>query len=126
MSVKRASRLTEEKKQFDLAPGEEVSKMVDMAGWCAKDMGLEPYYLYRQKNILGNLENVGYSRPGFESVYNIQIMEEAQTILALGAGAVSKVVYPEENRLERAFNVKSVEEYITRVSEMIERKRLLL
>ena len=107
-----------------MTSGEEVCSMVDMGQQYAKTMGLHPYYLYRQKNILGNLENIGYCKPGFESVYNIQIMEEKQTILALGAGAVTKVVYP-ENKIVRAFNVKSVEEYLARVDEMVERKRIL-
>ena len=89
-------------------------------------MGMHPYYIYRQKNMLGNFENIGYCRPGLESIYNIQIMEEKQTIIALGAGAVTKAVYPDENRIERAFNVKGVEEYITRVDEMLQRKRALL
>lgn len=122
MSVKRASRLTAEKESHTLTDGAEVSKMVDCAYEFITGMGLRPYYLYRQKNILGNLENIGYCKPGAESVYNIQIMEERQTILALGAGATTKLVYPKENRIERVFNVKSVEEYISRVDEMIKRK----
>lgn len=123
MSVKRASRLNEERDRHVLTSGEEVARMVDMAGETARAMGLHPYYLYRQKNILGHLENIGYCRQGFESIYNVQIMEEKQTILALGAGAITKVVYPGENRIERAFNVKSLEEYIARVDEMIARKK---
>ena len=78
------------------------------------------------ENIAGNLENVGYCKSGFESIYNIQMMEEKQTIIAFGAGAVTKVIYPDENRIERAFNVKSLEEYIKRVDEMVERKRKYL
>ncbi len=122
MSVKRASRLNNEKESYNLTDGVEVAKMVDSAHEFIAKIGLKPYYLYRQKNILGNLENIGYSIPGAESIYNIQIMEERQTILALGAGATTKVVYPKENRIERIFNVKSVEEYISRVDEMIKRK----
>jgi coproporphyrinogen dehydrogenase HemZ len=126
MSIKRASELRENKEKYRMTLAEEVSQMVDMGQQYAGQMGLHPYYLYRQKNILGNLENIGYCKSGFESVYNIQIMEEKQTILALGAGAVTKVVYPLENRIERAFNVKSVEEYLARVDEMVERKKSLL
>lgn len=122
MSIKRASRLNTEKISYTLSEGAEVEKMVDSAYEFIKEMGLKPYYLYRQKNILGNLENIGYAKPNAESVYNVQIMEERQTILALGAGATTKVVYPEENRIERIFNVKSVEEYISRIDEMIQRK----
>jgi oxygen-independent coproporphyrinogen-3 oxidase len=126
MSIKRASILSENREKYGMTDSDEVSEMVDMGLEYSRIMGLHPYYLYRQKNILGNLENIGYCKPGFESVYNIQIMEEKQTIIALGAGAVTKVVFPEENRLERAFNVKSVEEYLSRVNEMVERKRGLL
>jgi oxygen-independent coproporphyrinogen-3 oxidase len=89
-------------------------------------MGMEPYYLYRQKNMAGNFENVGYARPGKACLYNILIMEEQQTIAACGAGATTKVLYREEDRIERAENVKDVEQYIQRVDEMIERKRKLL
>lgn len=79
--------------------------------------------MYRQKNMVGNFENVGYCKPGKEGVYNIQIMEEKQTILAAGAGASTKTVDPKTDRIERIFNVKSVEDYIGRIEEMIERKR---
>ncbi|HEY5584872.1 MAG TPA: coproporphyrinogen dehydrogenase HemZ [Ruminiclostridium sp.] len=122
LSIKRASRLTEEKENYCLDKQyQQVAGMVDMAREYATKMELNPYYLYRQKNILGNLENVGYSRKNKECLYNIQIMEERQSILACGAGAVTKIVFP-HNRIERAFNVKSVEEYISRIDEMIERK----
>lgn len=125
MSIKRASRLTEEKENYNLETQyTQVSQMVDIAGEYAKEMGLDPYYLYRQKNILGNLENVGYSKKNKECLYNIQIMEERQSVFACGAGAASKFVFP-QNRIERAFNVKTVEEYIGRIDEMIERKAIL-
>lgn len=122
MSLKRASRLTQEKENYSLSEQHrQVSEMVERARMFAGEMGLNPYYLYRQKNILGNLENVGYSKPGKECLYNIQIMEERQSIFACGAGAVSKFVFPGD-RIERAFNVKSVEEYTGRIDEMINRK----
>ncbi len=125
MSIKRASRLTEEKENYNLENQyRQVAEMVDMAGEYAKEMGLAPYYLYRQKNILGNLENVGYSKKNKECLYNIQIMEERQPVFACGAGAASKFIFP-QNRIERAFNVKTVEEYISRIDEMIERKAIL-
>jgi len=126
MAIKRASRLNEDRENYSLTSGSEVSKMVDAAYDILTKMGLEPYYLYRKKNMLGNLENIGYSKAGYESIYNVQIMEEKQSIIALGAGAVTKVVFPESNRIERAFNVKNVEEYISRIDEMIERKNVLL
>ncbi|HHW48926.1 MAG TPA: coproporphyrinogen dehydrogenase HemZ [Clostridiaceae bacterium] len=126
MAIKRASRLNEHRSEYNLISGEEAEQMVNMAREFANSIGMHPYYLYRQKNILGNLENIGYCKPGYESIYNIQIMEEKQTIIALGAGAVTKVVYPSDNRIERAFNVKNIEEYINRLDEMIERKKALL
>jgi coproporphyrinogen dehydrogenase HemZ len=122
MAIKRASRLTEEKENYNLEKQyTQVSEMVEMAYEYAIEMGLTPYYLYRQKNILGNLENVGYSVKNKECLYNIQIMEERQSIFACGAGAATKFIFP-HNRIERAFNVKSVEEYMLRIDEMIERK----
>ena len=87
---------------------------------------MQPYYLYRQKNIPGNLENIGYAKEGKESLYNILIMEEKQTIVACGAGTTTKVTFPKENRLERVENVKDVALYIERIDEMIERKEKML
>ena len=86
---------------------------------------METYYLYRQKNMSGNFENVGYAKPGKAGIYNILIMEEKQSILALGAGTISKAVYP-DGRIERCDNVKDVDMYIEKIDEMIERKRKLL
>lgn len=76
--------------------------------------------MYRQKNMLGNLENVGYCEKGCENLYNIYIMEEVQSIIALGTGASSKLVHG--NQISRIFNVKDVYEYITRLDEMLSRK----
>lgn len=126
LAVKRASGLSAEPGRFRPVPDEEADAMMETALRYAREMGLHPYYLYRQKNISGNLENTGFCKPGCESLYNIQIMEERQSIIAVGAGAVTKVVYPEENRIERAFNVKNVEEYIRRTDEMFERKNVLI
>ncbi len=88
---------------------------------CA-DIDLYPYYLYRQKNMAGNLENVGYAAEGREGLYNILIMEEVQSILALGAAGSTKMVYDSEH-IERIENVKDVRSYLDRIDEMIERKR---
>ena len=87
----------------------------------AGKMGMYPYYLYRQKNMSGNFENVGYAKPGKYGIYNILIMEEMQTIMALGAGSISKVVLP-GGRIERADNVKDVKLYIEKIDEMLGRK----
>ncbi|MEF9896320.1 MAG: coproporphyrinogen dehydrogenase HemZ, partial [Clostridia bacterium] len=84
------------------------------------------YYLYRQKYMAGNLENVGYAKPGRACLYNIGNMEETAKVLALGAGAITKWLFPAERRIERAANVKNIEAYIERVDEMLARKRALL
>ena len=81
-------------------------EMIELSAACARQMGMEPYYLYRQKNMAGNFENVGYSLPGKACIYNILIMEEMQTIAACGAGTTTKVVFPSENRRERCENVR--------------------
>ncbi|QUH21653.1 coproporphyrinogen dehydrogenase HemZ [Alkaliphilus sp. B6464] len=123
LAIKRASRLKDQEEEYSLAEQQEVMDMLEITQNYAEVMGLKPYYMYRQKHMVGNLENIGYSNPGYECIYNIQIMEEKQTILALGAGAVSKITFPSENRLERVPNIKNLEQYIERVDEMIERKR---
>ena len=89
----------------------------------AKRNDMKPYYLYRQKNMVKNGENIGYCKAGYESIYNINMIEDCQTIVGIGAGAVTKVCYLENNRIERAFNVKNVNEYVNRIDEMVERKR---
>ena len=125
MSIKRSSRLREMLDEYDLTKGDEVSKMVDYARETLAKKGKYPYYLYRQKNMLGNLENIGYCTKGTESLYNIFIMEEVQTILALGCGGVTKTVDRETDRIERIFNVKEPKDYIERIDEMLERKEIL-
>ena len=90
----------------------------------AEKLGMKPYYLYRQKNMSGNFENTGYARPGKYGLYNILIMEEKQTIVALGAGSITKRVFP-DGRIERCDNVKDVGLYIEKIDEMIERKKEL-
>ncbi len=123
LALKRAARLNIEKDNYSELRAREVPKMMDLAIKFAKDNHYLPYYLYRQKNMADNLENIGYSKYGKEGIYNILIMEEQQTILALGAGGMSKFVFHEENRIERVDNVKSVTDYISRIDEMIERKK---
>jgi len=122
LAVKRASRLKEQFDSYVMTKAEAMEKMINISAQYAEKMQLSPYYMYRQKNMVGNFENVGYCRKGCEGIYNIEIMEEKQTILAAGAGATTKVYNREKNMLTRAFNVKSVEEYISRFDEMLERK----
>lgn len=122
LAVKRTSKLKENLEDYELAQYEEMVKMISLAKEYASDMGLNPYYMYRQKHMLGNLENIGYAKEGYECIYNMQIMEEKQSNYALGAGSITKFVYPDEDRIERVENVKNVEQYINRVDEMIKRK----
>lgn len=122
LAIKRAARLNTMKDVYkDLVHGN-TAEMVELTARCAREMGMEPYYLYRQKNMAGNFENVGYALPGKACIYNILIMEEKQTIIACGAGTTTKILYPEENRLERVENVKDAQQYIDRIEEMLERK----
>ena len=126
LAIKRAARLNMFKEQYKDLKIVNTQEMIDLTAEYAREMGMEPYYLYRQKNMAGNFENVGYSLPGKACLYNILIMEEKQTIVGCGAGTTTKVVFPEENRVERAENVKDVEQYISRIDEMIGRKEKLL
>ncbi|MCD7817479.1 MAG: coproporphyrinogen dehydrogenase HemZ [Lachnospiraceae bacterium] len=122
LAVKRAARLRLFKEEHQELSFENSSEIMNMTAAYAERAGLHPYYLYRQKNMAGNFENVGYARESCEGLYNILIMEEVQTILALGAGAATKLVRP-GNRIERIENVKDIKSYIERIDEMIERKR---
>lgn len=126
LAVKRAARLNSMKKQYEDMAASDVSYMLEVVEAYTKKAGYKPYYLYRQKNMCDNLENIGYSVKGKEGIYNILIMEEKHTIIALGAGASSKFVFGKGDIIERSENVKSVKDYIARVDEMIDRKRFLL
>ncbi len=125
MSIKRSSKLNETLGNYNLTESNQVSQMVDYARNTVMKNGKNPYYLYRQKNMLGNLENVGYAKPGTESLYNIYIMEEVQTIISLGCGGVTKTVDRTTDRIERIFNVKEPKDYIERIDEMLHRKDVL-
>ena len=122
LAVKKGSRLIEADKNYSYRQAETVREMLKAASAKLAEAGYEPYYLYRQKHMAGNFENVGYCKEGTSSLYNIRIMDEDQSIIALGAGGISKVYYPDENRLERVPNVSNYEIYIERIDEMIERK----
>ena len=126
LAIKRAARLNMFKEEYADLKINNTPEMIALSEACARRMGMEPYYLYRQKNMAGNFENVGYSLPGKACIYNILIMEEMQTIAACGAGTTTKVVFPSENRRERCENVKEVEQYISRIDEMIGRKEKII
>lgn len=123
LAIKRAAALNERLEEMKASLPADTQLMQTLTVEYAAKHGYEPYYLYRQKNISDNLENVGYCKPGRECIYNIVIMEEKHTILALGAGAASKFIHQPECSVLRVENVKSVIDYIERVDEMIERKR---
>lgn len=120
MCIKHGSFLDMKYNMYSLSTAETVNNMLDIAYRKANNSGYLPYYMYRQKNMLGNLENVGYCKPGHACLYNIYIMEEVHNIVALGAGGSTKLV--DGRRIERVFNVKEVSEYIKRIDEMIKRK----
>ena len=123
LAIKRSSRLHLE--HAPLPPAELAAEMVRMGHATAAELGMRPYYLYRQKNMAGNQENVGYALPGHACQYNVDIMEETTHILALGAGGISKRIYPDQGRIEREPNVSNIEQYIARVDEMVARKERL-
>lgn len=124
LAIKRASRLNQWITEHGMECISNSDDIMDMTTDITAQMGLEPYYLYRQKNMTGNMENVGYAIPGKEGIYNILIMEEVQTIIACGAGTVTKRVYG-DGRIERCDNVKDVGLYIEKIDEMIGRKKVL-
>ena len=124
LAIKRASRLSQWILEHGISTLHNTDETMAIAAQGAKQMGMEPYYLYRQKNMSGNFENTGYARPGKYGLYNILIMEEKQTIVALGAGSITKRVFP-DGRIERCDNVKDVGLYIEKIDEMIERKKEL-
>lgn len=120
MSIKRAARLNQSGNFDSLPINDTVDKMVDYAHLKLNENGFSPYYLYRQKNILGDLENTGFFRGNTEGLYNICMMEEVRSVISAGVGAVTKLV--KGDRIERIFNVKDVREYLNRAEEMRKRK----
>lgn len=123
LSMKRASSLSAAGIIPDTAAGEAAAEMVDYARRILSENGIVPYYMYRQSKTVGNLENVGYSKPGYECLYNVYIMDETHSILACGASAVTKLREPGGDYIERIFNFKYPYEYISRFSEIEERKK---
>lgn len=122
LAIKRAARLNMFRDEYKEMTFTNNSEIMDMTAAYTARAGHSPYYLYRQKNMAGNFENVGYAKEGKAGIYNILIMEEVQSILALGAGASTKMVW-DKDRIERIENVKDIRNYIERIDEMIDRKR---
>lgn len=125
LAIKRASKLNSWIEEHGIETLKNTEETMEIASKAAQNLGMKPYYLYRQKNMSGNLENVGYATDGNFGIYNILIMEEKQTIVAIGAGTITKRVYG-DGRIERVDSVKDVGLYIEKIDEMIERKKALL
>jgi oxygen-independent coproporphyrinogen-3 oxidase len=122
LSLKRSARIFQEENEPISDDAKAADQMLRYADEQLLVNGYAPYYLYRQSRMVGNLENTGWAKPGFESPYNVFIMDETQTILACGAGAASKIKDPNSDCLERIFNFKYPYEYMNRFEEMIIRK----
>ncbi|KEI13045.1 coproporphyrinogen III oxidase [Clostridium novyi] len=128
MSIKRGSKLYEEIyiDKVRIMKQQSLNEMYMRTAKLAKELNMNPYYMYRQKNMVGHMENVGYCKAGKEGLYNIEMIEDKQTIIALGADAVTKLVNLKNNKIERFGNLKDVKEYITRFDEKIKGKIELL
>ncbi len=125
LAIKRSSRLHEKLDKYALPPVSEVEKMTAIGARCALELGMLPYYMYRQKYMAGNMENVGYSLPDKVCAYNIDMMEDRLSIIAHGAGAMSKRVFSGEKRIERVPNPKDIATYIEKIEKTHEARRTL-
>ncbi|MDR3564408.1 MAG: coproporphyrinogen dehydrogenase HemZ, partial [Negativicutes bacterium] len=126
LAIKKGSLLKGDRQGFTL-PGEEtVARMLAIADGCAREWGMVPYYLYRQKYMTGNLENVGYARPGSEGIYNIQIIEERQTILGIGPNAATKAVNARDLQLRSSYMPKDLGTYNLQLEKFLDRRQQLL
>lgn len=126
LALKTGSYLRDNPVDYSSKRQNELMKMLDIAFTYADKMELYPYYLYRQKRILGNLENIGFAKKDKECIYNIVMMEEKQTILGLGMGSVSKIYDKKQDKITRVPNFKNLNEYINRVDELILRKQMAI
>ena len=122
LSLKSGAYLVTENEYFDVARKQETAAMIDFAYTKLKANAYNPYYMYRQSKSLGNLENTGYAKDGFECLYNIFMMDETHSVLAAGAGAVTKLRKGSYNRIERIYNYKYPYEYINNFDEVIRKK----
>lgn len=126
LAMKRASRLVTSGNGLYDARGKDVEKMLEYADSKLIEKGYLPYYLYRQRNTLGGFENVGFSKPGYEGLYNIYTMDETHTVIAVGAGGVTKMREPGGSLIDRVFNFKYPYEYISRFGEILDRKKKVI
>ena len=121
LALKRAARLALHMEEYEKISFQASDRIMERCEEGCRRRSMSPYYLYRQKNMAGNFENVGYAKPHKAGLYNILIMEEVECILALGASGSTKIVY-EDGRIERVENVKDIRNYLERIDEMIHRK----
>ena len=124
LALKRAARLALHMDEYEKISFRASDMIMERCQEGCSRLGMTPYYLYRQKNMAGNFENVGYAKSGKAGLYNILIMEEVECILALGASGSTKIVY-DDGRIERIENVKDIRNYLERIDEMIRRKDVL-
>ncbi|NLI53045.1 MAG: coproporphyrinogen dehydrogenase HemZ [Clostridiales bacterium] len=122
LAIKRSSLLKKQLDEHPLAAAADAERMIAIGADCAASLGMSAYYLYRQKYMSGNLENVGYALPGKECVYNIDMMEETASILSHGAGTMTKRVFGAENRIERLPSPKDVPTYLDKLDRLIDDK----
>lgn len=125
LALKRAARLNTRREDYADVRYGDANQMVELAASYCEEMGLSPYYLYRQKNMAGNLENVGWCRPGKEGLYNILMMEELETIVGCGAGTTTRIMRG-AGQYERLENVKDPALYVERLPELLAKKRRAL
>ena len=122
LAIKKGSnlKLADYDNKIEILP----KQMIDYSKKTIISSGFEPYYMYRQKYMSGNLDNTGYAKPGKACVYNVDIMEETHSIIACGAGAISKRVWNAENRLERLANPKGIDVYLQREAKLLADKKI--
>lgn len=121
LALKRSSTLVTD--GGEKGDAKTAGEMLSLASKRLTENGYKPYYMYRQSKCLGNLENVGWAKPGYECDYNVYMMEETHTVLAVGAGSVTKLRNPKSNQIERIFNYKYPYEYINGFDEILSRKK---
>ena len=122
LALKSAAFLVTENRYYDLSKKLFANRMIDYSYEALSGSGYNPYYMYRQSKSLGNLENTGWCKKGYECLYNVFMMDETHTVLAAGAGAVTKLKNPESGHIERIYNYKYPYEYLNNFDEMILRK----
>jgi len=125
LALKRGSKMFENvlnNVKMKIPNQNELNAMHDETLNCAYALNMKPYYMYRQKNMVGNLENVGYSTSGKECIYNVEMIEDKQSIIAIGSNGVSKIIFRDTNRIERYGNLKDVREYTKRIEEKVDGK----